>query len=75
MEVDREQILHTIFRLGFAYCRLDGGVLAWMLWSYIDEDLLGIKSLEELYPSPPLGVCIEDTSQLPKEKNLHGLFK
>jgi hypothetical protein len=34
----------------------------------------GFKSVEELYPSPPLEVDSADTSQLPKEKNLHGKF-
>jgi hypothetical protein len=37
--------------------------------------VLGFKSLEELYPSPPLGVDSADTSQLSKEKNLHGQFQ
>ncbi len=31
--------------------------------------VLGFKSVEELYPSPPLGVDSADTSQLPKEMN------
>jgi hypothetical protein len=30
--------------------------------------VLGFKSVEELFPSPPLGVDSADTSQLPKEK-------
>jgi hypothetical protein len=29
----------------------------------------------ELYPSSPMGVDTADTSQLPKEKNLHGQFQ
>jgi hypothetical protein len=37
--------------------------------SCIDVIVLGFKSVEELYPSPPLGVDNADTSQLPKEKN------
>ncbi len=41
-------------------------------WSCIDEIVIGFMSLEELYPSPPLGVDSADTSQLAKEKNLHG---
>jgi hypothetical protein len=41
-----------------------------MHWSCIDEIVLGFKLVEELYPSPPLGVDNADTSQLPKEKNL-----
>jgi hypothetical protein len=48
---------------------------AWMLWSCIDAIVLGFQSVEELYPSPPLGVDSADTSQLPKEKNLHGQFQ
>jgi hypothetical protein len=42
---------------------------------YIDVIVLGFKSVEELYPSPSLGVDSADTSQLPKEKNLHGQFQ
>ncbi len=38
-------------------------------------NVIGFKSVEELYPSPPLGVDSADTSQLPKEKNLHGHFQ
>ena len=41
----------------------------------IDVIVLRFKSVEELYPSPPLGADSEDTSQLPKEKNLHGQFQ
>jgi hypothetical protein len=37
--------------------------------------VLGLKSVEELYPSPPMGVDSADTGQLPKEKNLHGQFQ
>jgi hypothetical protein len=46
-----------------------------MHWSYIDEFAKGFKSVEELYPSSPLGVDSADTSQLPKEKNLLGQFQ
>jgi hypothetical protein len=46
-----------------------------MHWSWIDVIVLGFKSVEELYPSPPLGVDSADTSQLPKEKNLHEQFQ
>ncbi len=35
---------------------------------------IGFKSVEELYPSPPLGVDSADTSQLTKEKNVYGQF-
>jgi hypothetical protein len=51
------------------------GLEAWMHWSCIDVHVLGFKSVEELYPSPPLGVDSPDTSQQPKEKNLHGQFQ
>ncbi len=37
--------------------------------------VLGFKSVEESYPSSPLGVDSADTSQLPMEKNLHGQFQ
>jgi hypothetical protein len=65
--------MHTIFRLGFdgvlsARCGLE----AWMHWSYFDVIVLGFKSLEDLYRSPPLEVDNADTSQLATEKNLHG---
>jgi hypothetical protein len=46
-----------------------------MHWSCIDEFVVGFKSVEELYPSSPLGVDSADTSQLPKEKHLHGQFQ
>ncbi len=72
MEVD----LHRIVRLGFA-CGLSAGcgLEAWMHWSCIYVILLGFKSEEEFYPSPPLGVDSADTSQLPKEKNFQGQFQ
>jgi hypothetical protein len=41
----------------------------------IDEIVFRFKSIEELYPFPPLGVDSADTGQLPKEKNLHGYFQ
>ncbi len=31
------------------------GLAAWMQWSCIDVIVLGFKSVEELYPSPPFG--------------------
>ncbi len=46
------------------------GLAAWMHWRCIVEFVLGFKSVEELYPSSPLGVDSADTSQLPKKKNL-----
>jgi hypothetical protein len=51
------------------------GLAAWIHWSCIDVIISGFKSVEELYPSPPLGVDSADTNQLPKEKNLHGHFQ
>ncbi len=51
------------------------GLEAWMPWSCIDEIVIGLKSAEEFYPSPPLGVDSADTSQLPKENNFHGQFQ
>jgi hypothetical protein len=48
---------------------------AWMHWSCIDVIILGVKSKEELYASPPMGVDSADTNQLPKEKKLHGQFQ
>ncbi len=59
------------FACGFsARCGLE----AWMHWSCIDVIVLGFKSVEELYRSPPLGVDSADNSQLPREKNLYGQF-
>ncbi len=37
--------------------------------------VVGSKSVEELYPSSLLGVDSAKTSQLSKEKNLHGQFQ
>ncbi len=37
--------------------------------------VIGFKSVEELYPSPRLGVDSSDTSQLPMRKNLQGQFQ
>jgi hypothetical protein len=75
MEVDDEKIYTYVpyFVLGLlvvlsARC----GHAPWMHWSCIDEIVLGFKSIEKLYPSPPLGVDSADTCQLPRENNLHG---
>jgi hypothetical protein len=60
--------------LGFA-CGFVGWMsasIAWMHWSFTDEFVIGFKSVEELYPSSPLGVDSADTSQLPQENNLLG---
>ncbi len=68
--------LHTIVWLGFACGLLAGcGLEAWMHWSYVDEIVIGFKSVEEFFPSPPIGVDSADTSQLPKEKNFRGQFQ
>ncbi len=76
MEVDEEKIDTYNISVGFCFwfCRLDvvlklGCIGAGLLWLY------RVKSVEDLYPSPPLGVDNADTSQLPKEKNLHGQFQ
>ncbi len=50
-------------------CSMDALALYW------SKFVIGFKSVEELYPSPPLGVDSADTSQLPKEKNLHWQFQ
>jgi hypothetical protein len=71
----RRRLIHTVqyFDWGLLVV-LSGrcGLEVWMHWSWIDVIVLGLKSIEELYPSPPLGVDSADISQLPKEKNLHG---
>jgi hypothetical protein len=57
IEVDEEQIYIQYFAWGLLGVLLAGcGLLAWMHWSCIDEFVVGFKSVEELYPSPPLGV-------------------
>ncbi len=74
MEIDEKIDTYKIsVRVCLWFCRLE--LEAWMHWSWIDVIVLGIKSVEELYPSPPLGVDRADTSQLPKEKNWHGQFQ
>jgi hypothetical protein len=35
-------------------------------WSRIDEFVLGLKSVDELCHSPPMGIGSANTSQLPK---------
>jgi hypothetical protein len=66
--VDEEQI----YRVCLWFCRLDVGFYSLnaleLYWLFV----IGFKSVEELYPSSPLGVDSADTSQLPKEKNLLG---
>ncbi len=74
MEVDEEKIdTYNIFGwVLIVVLQARCGLEAWMHWSWIDVIVLGFKSVEEQYPSPPLGIDSADTSQLPKEKNLHG---
>ncbi len=65
----RRRLIHTIFLWGLlVVMSARSGLEAWMHWSCIDVIVLGFKSVEELYPSPPLGVDSADTSQLPKKK-------
>ncbi len=69
IEVDEEMIYTYNILVGVF--RLDVG----LHWNCIDVIVLGLKSVEELYLSPPLEVDSADTSQLPKEKNLHRKFE
>jgi hypothetical protein len=72
MEVEKEQIYIQCFSWGLLVVLSAGcGLEAWMHWSCIYVIVLGFKSIEEFYPSPPLGVDSADTSQLPKEKKFH----
>jgi hypothetical protein len=77
MKVDEENIYTCNISVGVRlwFCLIDVGLqLVCIRAVCIDMILLGFKSVEELYPSPPLGVVSADTSQLPKEKKLHGQF-
>ncbi len=66
--------IYFIFRYSTVLVVLSAGfgLAAGMHWSSLDKIVSGLKSVEELYPSPPLGDDSADTSQLLKEKNLHG---
>jgi hypothetical protein len=77
MEVDEQKIDTYIQYFGWGLLVVLSArcLEAWMYLSCIDVIVLGFKSLEELYPSPPLVVDSADTSQLPKEKNLQGKFQ
>jgi hypothetical protein len=77
MKVDEEKIDTYNILVGVCLCFVGYrcGLAAWMQWSCIDVIVLGLKSEEELYPFPPLGVDSADTSQLPQEKNLQGQFQ
>ncbi len=60
IEVDEVQIYIKHFARGFlvdvVVLSAGSGLAAWMHWSCIDEFVIGFKSVEELYPSSPLGV-------------------
>jgi hypothetical protein len=72
MKVDKEKIYTYNISVGVCLWFWLAGFVALFHCSRIDEIVIGLRSVEELYPSPPLGVDSADTSQLPKEKNLHG---
>ncbi len=55
MEVVKEQLYIQYFAWGLHVVLLAGAVC-------IDDILLGFQSVEELYPSPPLGVDRADSS-------------
>jgi hypothetical protein len=61
-------VVHTIFCFGS--CLVGVGLMwTWGLflhWSRIDEFVLGLKSVDELCHSPPMGIGSADTSQPPK---------
>ncbi len=78
MEGDEEKIYTYNISVGVClwFCRLDVGLqLGCIRAVCIDMIVLGFKPVEELNPSPPLEVDSADTSQQPKEKNLHGQFQ
>jgi hypothetical protein len=66
----RSRFTHNI-SLGACLCffSVGRGLASWMQRSCIEEFLIGFKSIQEFYPSSPLGVDNADTRQLPKEKN------
>ncbi len=47
-------------------CRLDVDLELVFVWSKIDEFVFGLKSVDELCHSPPMGIGSADTSQPPK---------
>jgi hypothetical protein len=57
MEVDEEKIDTYNILVGVClwFCRLDVGLETWLHWGWIDVIVLGFKSVEDLYPSPPIG--------------------
>jgi hypothetical protein len=53
----RRRFIHTTFDWGLlVVLSVRCGLAAWMHLSCIDEIVLGFKSVEEMYPSPPLGI-------------------
>jgi hypothetical protein len=75
MEVDEEKIDTYNISVGVCFfCRLDVGLQVGCNGAVL-MSAIGFKSVEELYPSPPLRVDSADTSRLPQEKNLHGQFQ
>jgi hypothetical protein len=67
-------VVHTRFCLG--PCLVSVGLMwTWSLvlhWSKIDEFVLGLKLVDELCHSPPMGIGSSNTSQPPKGGVLHG---
>jgi hypothetical protein len=43
-------------------------IVAWMHWSRIDEFVIGLKSVEEFYPSSPLGVTVRTLANCPRRR-------
>jgi hypothetical protein len=75
-QVDNEQILTHNVSLGVCFWFVGWmWACSLMRWRCIDEIVLGLRSVEELQPSPLLGVDSADTNQLPKEKDLHRQFQ
>jgi hypothetical protein len=65
----RSRFIYNNSRLLVGFVGWMWASIAWMHWSCTDEFVRAFKSVEELYPSFPLGVDSAETSQLPKEKN------
>ncbi len=64
MDIDEEKNYMYIKYCGF--CRLDMGLQLGCIGAVgIDVTVLGFKSVEELYPSPPLGV---DSAEKPRRR-------
>ncbi len=67
MEVDEEKIdtYNISVRVCLWFCRLD---VALKLGCCIDVIVLGFKSVEELYPSPSLGVDRRTLANCPRRR-------